>query len=318
MCDACRGPADVPLIRGYRPWPPPVAIRCRPGDGSADNGGVGNPDRRYIGVDLAWREAGAGRPANETGVAAIDASGRVLDAGWTRGVEETLAWARAAAGDGDALMFVDASLVVRNAGGQRRCETQVGQRYGYAKVSANSTNLASPRLAGVAFLRLAQAAGWRYTDGTDGPPGGGRHLAESYPYATLVGAEELGYPAERPLYKRQPRQLPAAQWKVIRAAGCDELIRRLGRLADADPPLLLASHPQTRKLAAEPSPARDADYKHREDLIDGLLCAWTASLWDRHGLARCQVLGLPPSPAETVPGEPAATIIVPARPRQRR
>jgi hypothetical protein len=51
-------------------------------------------------------------------------------------------------------MFVDASLVVRNAGGQRRCETQVGQRYGYAKVSANSTNLASPRLAGVRLLRL--------------------------------------------------------------------------------------------------------------------------------------------------------------------
>ena len=57
----------------------------------------------YLGVDLAWREARADLPANETGVAAIDPAGRVLDAGWTRGVEQTLAWADAAAGSGGAL-----------------------------------------------------------------------------------------------------------------------------------------------------------------------------------------------------------------------
>jgi predicted RNase H-like nuclease len=291
------------------------------GGGRRAESGAGDNDwvqMRFLGVDLAWREARADRPANETGVAVIDADGRVLDAGWTRGVEETLAWANAAAGDGDALMFVDASLVVRNEGGQRLCETQVGQRYGYAKVSANSTNLRSPRLAGVRFLKLAEESGWRYSDGSAGPPADGRFLAESYPYATLVGAEELGYPAERPLYKRKPRQLPTAQWRVERAVNCDELIGRLSRLADADPPLLLASNPVTRKLAEEPSPVNDMAYKHREDLIDGLLCAWTASLWARHGLARCQVLGLPAAPAETVPGEPAATIVVPARPEQRR
>jgi predicted RNase H-like nuclease len=86
---------------------------------------------RYLGVDLAWREAQPGRPANETGVAAIDPDGQVLDAGWTRGVEATLAWADAAAGDDGALMFVDAPLVVTNEAGQRLCETQVGQRYGH-------------------------------------------------------------------------------------------------------------------------------------------------------------------------------------------
>ena len=34
-------------------------------------------------------------------------------------------------------------------------------------------------------------------------------------------------------------------------------------------------------------------YKHREDLIDALLCAGTASLWAPHGSGRCQVPGLP-------------------------
>jgi len=270
-------------------------------------------ETRFIGVDLAWREGSADLVANETGVAVIDSDGRVLDAGWKRGVEQTIAWVDSAAADGDAVMFVDAPLVVRNETGQRLCEKQVGQRYWRWKVSANTTNTGSPRLAGVQFLRLAGLSGWRYSDGSGGPPRAGRIISETYPYATLVGAAELGYDTERPRYKRKPRRLRAAQWRTERAATCDTLIERLGRLADADPPLLLHSHPVTRELAEQPSPVVDSAYKHREDLIDALLCAWTASLWTRHGFDRCQVLGLPANPT----GDPAATMIVPARPEQR-
>ena len=57
-------------------------------------------------------------------MAVIDSQGLVLDAGWRRGVAEVLGWAGAVAGAGDALMFVDAPLVVRNETGQRLCETQ--------------------------------------------------------------------------------------------------------------------------------------------------------------------------------------------------
>jgi hypothetical protein len=165
----------------------------------------------------------------------------------------------------------------------------------------------------VQFLRLAGLSGWRYSDGSGGPPRTGRIISETYPYATLVGAAELGYDTERPRYKRKPRRLRAAQWRTERAATCDTLIERLGRLADADPPLLLHSHPVTRELAEQPSPVIDSAYKHREDLIDALLCAWTASLWTRHGFDRCQVLGLPANAT----GDSAATMIVPARPEQR-
>jgi predicted RNase H-like nuclease len=271
-------------------------------------------DTRFIGADLAWREGNADVAANETGVAVIDADGRVLDAGWTRGVEQTIAWADTAAGNSDAVLFADAPLVVRNETGQWLCETQVGQRYGRWKVSANTTNTRSPRLAGVRFLHLAGLSGWHYSDGSDGPPRAGRHISETYPYATLVGTAELGYDTERPRYKRKPPHLRAAQWRAERAATCDTLIERLGQLADADPPLLLTSHPVTRDLAEQPSPVGDRAYKHREDLIDAVLCAWTASLWIHHGFDRCQVLGLPAKPA----GDPAATMIVPARPEQRR
>jgi predicted RNase H-like nuclease len=66
-------------------------------------------------------------------------------------------------------------------------------------------------------------------------------------------------------------------------------------------------------LRDEPSPQGNREYKHREDLIDALLCAWTASLWLRHGFARCQVLGV-----SGAADEAAATIVAPARPEQRR
>ncbi|MFJ4834579.1 DUF429 domain-containing protein [Streptomyces sp. NPDC088747] len=269
---------------------------------------------RFIGVDLAWAHSGTRPKLNETGVAAIDRHGVVVDCGWTRGIEETTAWITRTAVAGSALLFVDAPLIVDNPAGQRSCEREVGQRYGRWKVSANSTNQNSPRLAGVLLRKALEESGWVYDDGRGGPPTGGRAMSECYPYTTLVGAHELGYDQERPTYKRRPVRVPTAQWRAVRSRECDRLIERMAGLATADPPLQLASHAVSRRLLAEPSPQGAADYKHREDLLDALLCAWTAALWSQHGLERCQVLGAnTPAPAGH-----AATIIAPARPEQRR
>ena len=101
----------------------------------------------------------------------------------------------------------------------------------------------------------------------------------------------------------------------LRCAACDDLVLRLAALTSADPPLDLRSHPQTRLLLDEPSPVAQTAYKHREDLIDAALCAWTAAYWWRHGTARCQVLGLNDTRGDADP-ERAATIIAPARPEQ--
>jgi predicted RNase H-like nuclease len=269
--------------------------------------------KRFIGIDLAWGQGGVRGGPRETGVAAIDGSGVVIDCGWTRGVDETMAWMAKVAVGGSTLAFVDAPLVVDNPVGQRPCEREVGRRYGRWKVSANSTNQSSLHLAGVLLRERLEDHGWAYHDGVDGPPTDGLVMSECYPYTTLVGAGELGYDQERPRYKR-PGRRPPQGWRVTRAHVCDGLIARLAGLTDADPPLLLASHPVSRQLMTEPSPERDTAYKHREDLIDALLCAWTAALWSRHGLARCQVLG---GEVSAEPGR-APTIIAPARPEQRR
>ena len=269
---------------------------------------------RFIGIDLAWGEGGARAKVNETGVAVVDGRGVVIDCGWTSGIEETMAWLAGVAVGGSALAFVDAPLVVDNPAGQRVCEREVGRRYGRWKVSANSTNLRSPRRAGVLLREGLQRSGWVYDDGRGGPPTGGLVVSECYPYTTLVGAAEFGYDQERPTYKRRPARVATERWRAVRAEACDTLIARMAGLATADPPLLLSSHAVSRRLLDEPSPQRAAEYKHREDLIDALLCAWTAALWARHGPARCQVLG-----AESVVALGAApTIIAPARPEQMR
>jgi hypothetical protein len=209
---------------------------------------------RVLGIDLAWGTV------NETGVVALDPDGTIADAGWTAGVEDTAAWMKRWA-KADTLAFIDAPLVVLNARGQRPCERQVGQCYGRWKVSANSTNIASPRLAGIQLGAALIAAGWQYHDGYAGPPIAGRMFSECYPYTTLVGAAELGNDDERPLYKRKPPKMRAAEWRPTRAANCDALIRRLENLRSTDPPLDLSSHPVTATLLNERSPLNDRDYK---------------------------------------------------------
>jgi predicted RNase H-like nuclease len=211
------------------------------------------------------------------------------------------------------MLFIDAPLVVNNEPGTARlCERQVSQRYMHPwKVGANSTNPAFERLAGVNLLAMLTAAGWDYSDGAQGPERNGRTVSECYPYTTIVGTAELDYD-ERPLYKRKPPKMPVAEWRPIRAAACNELIRRVVALRTAIPPIDLLSHPTTAVLATESSPHEDALYKSREDLLDAALCAWTASIWATHGVDRCQVLGLGDERRR-----PLATIIAPARPEQR-
>ena len=58
----------------------------------------------------------------------------------------------------------------------------------------------------------------------------------------------------------------------------------------------------------------EAEYKHREDLLDVALCAWTASVWVQWGKERCQVLGCDDS---LLRNGLRATIMAPCKDEQR-
>lgn len=276
---------------------------------------------RYFGIDLAWGlglphpVTGTARLPNETGLCLLDDTGTIIDAGWARGVEDVASWVAQHERPGD-VIAIDAPLIVPNATGMRAAEREVGSRYGRWKVAANASNQASAARAGELLLAALEPRGIRYTDGTQPPPANTTVAFECYPYTTIVGAPELGYDDERPRYKRLIPGIDRADARRLRATACDELIARVASLRQARPPLDLRSHETTRQLIDEPSPLTDRDYKHREDLLDATLCAWTAALWHSNGPERTQVLG-----AET--GEVdargrRATIVAPARPEQRR
>jgi predicted RNase H-like nuclease len=269
---------------------------------------------RYLGVDLAWGEGRAGRPARETGLAAIDDTGTVIEAGWARGIDAVAEWIVAVAEPGS-VIAIDAPLIVHNPTGMRECEKEVGRRYGRWRVSANASNLALGWLGGVSLRARLEGHGFVLDDGVRPVEPGAPRFFECYPYTSLVGAAEFGYDVERPRYKRPNLALPPAERRAFRASGCDELLRRMRGLTHATPPLDLESHPVTARLLDEPSPLVDAAYKHREDLLDATICAWTAALWARFGTERCQVLGSTAAP--DAHGR-HATIIAPAKPIQRR
>ncbi|WP_420367284.1 DUF429 domain-containing protein [Curtobacterium sp. L1-20] len=272
----------------------------------------------YIGVDLAWGLGSDRTPANETGLVAMRADGTITDAGWARGVDAVTRWVLDHLGP-RSLVAVDASLVVTNPTGIREAERQVGQRYGRWKVAANPTNLASAASAGARLLdRLTEHGVGYVSDTATMRARSGPVAFECYPYTTLVGVKELGYDVERPRYKRLDLHVPAPVARARRAEAFDDLVRRL-RSTPLVPPLLLDSHPLTAGLA-EPSGIHGPTHKHREDLLDGALCAWTAAFWDRHGDERVQILGgdgrLPSDPQDEAGRRPV--VVAPARPSQRR
>lgn len=169
---------------------------------------------------------------------------------------------------------------------------------------------------GVLLRQTLEGRGWAYDDGLSGARLEGKRFSECYPYATLVGAPEFGYVIDadsvgsKPTYKRQPKTtkgelaaltggaplgedeadqkfgLPAEYWLKARAAVCDELIRRLAAFTTCETRIDLRSHPVTAVLVDEPSPSADEPgtnqlYKHREDVLDAAICAWTAARCDQ-------------------------------------
>ncbi len=268
---------------------------------------------RYLGVDLAWGEGTSSKPANETGLAVIDEDGTVLDAGWARGIDNVERWITLWASPGS-FVAIDAPLIVHNVSGMRDCEREVGRGYGRSHVYANASNLSMRWLGGVTLFRRLDARGFRYLGDPRTKNDTAPTVFECYPYTTIVGAVELGYDGKRPRYKRPDRSLPLPLRRAARAEACDELVRRVGLLESADPPLRLDSHEVTRTLITEQSPMLDSAYKHREDLLDAVLSAWTASLWHRHGFGRVQLLGAASAPDSR--GR-RGIIVAPARPEQR-
>lgn len=233
----------------------------------------------FIGIDLAW----SGR--NPTGGAVMEGNvkgGRLLDTALLSDDASVLAYVEKHAGDGPAIVAIDAPLTVPNVSGRRPAEAEVGAVFGRFQAAAHPTNRA--RLAdaagvvrGEALTQALEARGFIHDPRIPaGEPV--RRVIEVYPHPAMVALFGLTRTLK---YKNkgQDREVLLGAWAALH--------RHLAALEQAEPVLTgLETH-----LTVDPSALRGRALKDHEDRTDAIVCAYIALYAHRWGLERNEVLG---------------------------
>ncbi len=219
---------------------------------------------RYVGIDLAW-----GTRAR-TGVALLDASGRLVASDSVRTDDEIVEFLGDAAHGPGLVVAIDAPLIVPNEAGQRPCEREVNALFHQFHAGAYPANRSmaafNPQPRGA---RLAQRCGWDMDPRT--PASEDTSVAiEVYPHPAMVSLFDL------------PRVL---KYKRGRGRSVEsrrtELMHAMNAMDDAfGPQLALDSSQRWACLRAHVDGAtRPVHLNSVEDEIDAVLCAYLAWMW---------------------------------------
>lgn len=213
----------------------------------------------FAGVDLAW----AGR--NPTGVAVVDAAGRLVHIGAAGDDAEVLA-ALSPYVRGHCLVAFDAPLVVTNPAGQRPAEAALNLDFRRFQAGAHPSNTAKPEFAdGPRAARLAHAMGLDI----DPRSAAKRRAIEVYPHPATVVLFRL----ERTLkYKAKPgRGLEQLKSELL------ALMDGIETLAHAAVPLDVSGHDDWIRLRQGVIAAqRKSELRRAEDPVDAVVCAYVA------------------------------------------
>lgn len=238
------------------------------------------PATSYIGLDLAWSAR------NRSGAAALrggPAGATLLAPPALLGdLDAIVAYVDAMAGDGPALVAVDAPLVVPNATGRRPAEAALAVAFRAYEAGAHPANrrlldqgegvrgeLLVARLAPLGF-RLAERVA---------PGAHARLVLEVFPHPAMVALFGLGRTLKYKARLGRPHELRVAEWRRYQ--------QHLRELHTADP--WLAG--QGSLLDTDVGALRGAALKGYEDRVDALLCAYIALYAHRWGEARCRTFG---------------------------
>ncbi|MGC4938076.1 DUF429 domain-containing protein [Kribbella sp. DT2] len=217
----------------------------------------------FVGVDLAWGQRGV------TGLAVLDASGRLQDVTVQQTDDEILTWlSRWTAGP--CFVAFDTPIVVNNATGHRPCERLISQYYGRFGASCHAANTTNPSFTnGSRALRLIKALD------LDLAPAAERRAVEVYPHPALVTLFDLPRILQ---YKSKPgRDFTHLHHEMLRLAQYVE------SLATATPPLHVDSSPTWHQLRqALTTATRKVDLKRVEDALDSVVCAYIAAYASTH------------------------------------
>ncbi len=222
---------------------------------------------RFIGLDLAWS---ARNPSG--GVVLAWNGSRAWPLAWSSDLgddEDVVGFVLAGTDREGALVAVDAPLVVPNDRGTRGCDRALSAAYRSREAGAYPANRSrlGPVVRGEALLGKLLAHGF-----THGPRVEGgrpvRHVLEVHPHAAAV--ELFGLPKTLK-YKARPGRTPEHRWREL-----ERLRELLGSLSGRMPSLDAGSLLDGVGIHGE----RGRRLKGVEDLLDALLCAYTAlHLW---------------------------------------
>jgi predicted RNase H-like nuclease len=227
---------------------------------------------RALGIDLAW---GA---RNVTGLCAVEAD-RVLDSASARTDGEIDAWiARWIAPADEAIVGIDAPLIVPNLGGRRPCEAVFCEALRERQAGVYPANLALPSFHnGIRGAALAARHGFSL-DPTTCAAAPVRVALEVYPHSAMLALFGLTRTLK---YKRKHA-------RAVRAGAFAELLDGLRGLAGADPPLDVKTSPRWAALEAAVETGRGSRV---EDELDAYVCAYAAVYHGRWRGRRSLVVG---------------------------
>ncbi|OBF87894.1 GTP pyrophosphokinase [Mycobacterium sp. 852002-51163_SCH5372311] len=218
----------------------------------------------FAGVDLAWGVR------NPTGVAVVDADGRLVDVGAARDDADVLA-ALSPYVQGPCLVGFDAPLVVINPTGQRPAETALNRDFRRFEAGAHPANTGKPEFAdGPRGGRLARALELDLDPRSKAT----RRGIEVYPHAATVALFRLSRTLK---YKAKPgRDVGQLKSQLLL------LMDGLEGLAGAAVPLHVTCHEGWAELRRTVETAqRKFELRRAEDPIDAVVCAYVALYAER-------------------------------------
>jgi predicted RNase H-like nuclease len=254
MLRAGPGAAQRKSVAELSTWTP-----YREGPRIPDSGTV-----HYLGIDLAWGERA------RTGVAVLDATGRLVTSTSVVSDDEIVDALRPWTSAPGLVAAVDAPLVVPNLTGRRPCEAQVSAAFGRFSAGAYPANRSNPLFAGEPrAARLARRFGWQIDPATPLTPSTGLAL-EVYPHPAMVAL--FGLETVIPYKLKAGRELPGLRAAYARLL--DHLEETCGRR------LGLQQHRRWAELRSTASGAvRKSELDRIEDEVDAIFCAYLAWLW---------------------------------------
>jgi predicted RNase H-like nuclease len=225
---------------------------------------------RFVGIDLAWSEK------HPSAVAIINSDGTLQKAdAKLKGNEQICDFADLAKGV-DAVIAIDAPLIVKNLTGQRPVEVLLTSIFGPYDAGPHSANLSNTNFQETGriqrVVKMLETFGFSQQPQVSRPQPQ-KTFFEVFPAPALV----ILFPCQLhaththcrpPRYKHKSRRSwpeLCSEWEIYRA--------RL-RSLECREPALKFSPDVKRLLGADITDYRGATYKYFDDLLDGILCAY--------------------------------------------